>query len=360
SLWFKSVRPWQRGDRIENKRCWLSIRGIPLHAWCLEFFALIGSVFGKLVSVDVVTEQRQRLDEARIGVITEQRRRIDRELEITIANSCYVIHVEEVTRSVCWCEATQREESEDEELRDSSAERIAGGDSNTVVEESPGRGGADLNQGSKSMASPILSSTPHQCESPGNQGVINVTDLLPISKRLPLSNSFGPLADQDVSGSHEPIDSQNNSGSKGSLGHSMTAQAASPTLRNVVTQSSNLNRSDTDARYIQYLEDRLAQAISSGRVSRGRRFKMIRATGSVTSADSSVNSDIRRVNMRISQQCSSSNQNVSFTEVEALETVDVGNLLGWDTSMDQQHVISMAKDLVEKEAFEWSKSRTDV
>ncbi|KAJ4838769.1 hypothetical protein Tsubulata_022294 [Turnera subulata] len=70
-LWFASFSPWQEGDRAVNRRCWIQVRGLPLHVWCREFFEFLGSLFGKLVSVHPLTEQRKSLGAARLEIITE-------------------------------------------------------------------------------------------------------------------------------------------------------------------------------------------------------------------------------------------------------------------------------------------------
>ncbi|KAJ4835935.1 hypothetical protein Tsubulata_021861 [Turnera subulata] len=356
SLWFKMIRPWQRGDCAETRRCWLSIRGVPLHAWCLEFFMLIASEFGKMVSVNVVTEQKQRLDEARVEVLTTQGRRIDKELVISIAESQYVLNVVEVPSLVCWCATAHRGESvfSDQPDEDSSPENGEDGGRGTLADDSSKQTKFD-------EVDPIgLMPKSHLI-----QGVINMTASASTSnsKNLPLANSFGPLGDQDASEAQVPLESigsPQSLGIKEPLGQPKAVTIGSHEQYMEELQNSTQNCNESDARYIEYLEDRLANAIHSRRVNRGRKFNKVRANGSVTSADSSVNSDIRRVNMRLSQQGPTPTQSVSFSEVEAQETMDVGNMLGRDNTGKHSHVITMARDLVEKEAFEWSKSQTDV
>ncbi|KAJ4845338.1 hypothetical protein Tsubulata_045400 [Turnera subulata] len=61
SLWFRSFAPWKQGDRTNNRRCWVTVRGVPLNAWCQEFFEMVGSKVGRFLRVDSETVQRQRL-----------------------------------------------------------------------------------------------------------------------------------------------------------------------------------------------------------------------------------------------------------------------------------------------------------
>ncbi|KAJ4825487.1 hypothetical protein Tsubulata_025506 [Turnera subulata] len=38
---FWSFEPWKQGLGPVNRTCWISVRGIPLQAWCKEFFTLV-------------------------------------------------------------------------------------------------------------------------------------------------------------------------------------------------------------------------------------------------------------------------------------------------------------------------------
>ncbi|KAJ4828853.1 hypothetical protein Tsubulata_045304 [Turnera subulata] len=371
NLWFSSVRVWRRGDRVENRRCWLSIRGVSLHAWCLEFFALVGAVFGKLVSVDVVTEQKQRLDEARIEVLTTQGRRIDRELETSEPT--------DEPPSECGGGGEGGSPAELRPTRDGIVDAdpfqlmpITTGSNirddkgvtevgmahkrNGVVMKSPVIA-TELPQNIQSMTSGDMV---NHNQTQSSHGAIGATESPSNSKGIQISNSFGPLTGNEMQLPTEPNNSHVSPSLNGTLGRSISVSSERPALREEVTQTSNQRQYSFDARYIQFLEERLTQAIQAGRVNRGRKFKRIRSTESVASVDSSINSDIRRINIRLSQQGASASQQVSFTEVEAQETVAVGSMLGWDDLGVQQHMTSLAKTLVEKEAFEWSKSQTDV
>ncbi|KAJ4831883.1 hypothetical protein Tsubulata_051485 [Turnera subulata] len=100
-LWFSSLKPWQNGDQAKNRRCWLSIRGMPLQAWCSEFFQLMGSVFGQLIGVDSETEQRQCLEGARIEILTAQGGTIEKNMEVCVAGERCSVWVVEISRIGC-------------------------------------------------------------------------------------------------------------------------------------------------------------------------------------------------------------------------------------------------------------------
>ncbi|KAJ4830170.1 hypothetical protein Tsubulata_011967 [Turnera subulata] len=56
SLWFRLFSPWKSGDKATNRRCWVTVRGVPLNAWCQEFFETVGSEFGQFLRVDEETD----------------------------------------------------------------------------------------------------------------------------------------------------------------------------------------------------------------------------------------------------------------------------------------------------------------
>ncbi|KAJ4834708.1 hypothetical protein Tsubulata_007662 [Turnera subulata] len=97
SIWFKSFTPWKQGDRAVNRRCWVTIGGVPLNAWCQEFFQLVGSEFGQFLQIDDDTERRRNLGSARLEILTEQEDVINMKLRVTIANQSYSIVVLEDT-----------------------------------------------------------------------------------------------------------------------------------------------------------------------------------------------------------------------------------------------------------------------
>ncbi|KAJ4825823.1 hypothetical protein Tsubulata_040168 [Turnera subulata] len=361
--WFKIINPWERNEQIKNRRCWISIRGIPLIAWCKEFFELIGSGFGQFLRVDTETEQKKRLCEARIEVLTTQGSQINKVLEVQIANTGYTLHVHEIQTVNCPCAVMQDEESESlesDDQQDSSSEKAKDGglrtpdgenseDGKSEEEEVMGLEDAlimgDVNKNGKSGINAFVFANQHTQSA--SRGVVNAVVTATTSKFLPISNSFSPLVDHAESGPHEGANS--GMGSNANMGpkastilpspdHNMATNLSlktyssetSPSLSESTSGSRcNIQKAhgSSDAAYVKFLEQRLAKAIQSGRVHRGRRFKKVKASGSVTSAES-MHSDIRRVNLRLSQQMVTQNQGVSFTEVEAQETVEMGDILG--------------------------------
>ncbi|KAJ4823456.1 hypothetical protein Tsubulata_019688 [Turnera subulata] len=412
-LWLSTLKPWQRGEHITNRRCWLSIRGVPLIAWCNDFFSLVGSLFGTMIRVDSATEHREHLEEARVEVLTLQREPMSKHLKVKITGMLYDVYVVEIPKVAFPCSiADDRHMADNGHGDDSPAHRADQGQPhmesgrgmmNAGTDEDPfvlmpviegrltgvGKEGltaktADDRASGNCVDSPPMimrGSSPHGMlviNSPDrprqrrdlimgtNSASSSNTDLAPIH----VFNPFGPLVDYEDSESESPMAFKSQQPSSG-VGFSATPHTHNNTLNKTGSGNSSFSLGrmggespvrchSSDAGYIRYLEQKLDKAIKTGRVSRGRKFKKVLDTGSVVSINSSGSSDIRRVNLRLSQQLETSQQNFSFTRLEAEETVQVGNALGWEVSPDQNEVIEMAKTLVEKEAHEWSLSRANV
>ncbi|KAJ4840861.1 hypothetical protein Tsubulata_039826 [Turnera subulata] len=384
-----------QGDRAEDRRCWVSVRGVPLQTWCQEFFELVGSQFGRLIRVHPHMVSRGRVDEARIEVITLQGTMKNKTLEVVVSGQRYSVAVVE---SYCgkeqdWSFDVIREESEEDE--DDIPEEPAG----DKVEAALGSGTAEhhssetdpfnlmpiINQGVIGAGRDVVRSERkvyNQGTHPSlitvdlrdhgislNQdthlivSVVRGKELVLYSNSVPNFNSFGPLdvcegSEDSSSDEPEPTNMQGlvvctHSVSRKSNTRSSTSKGYESSPRNTSIQSPST----------EYLEKRLDYAIKSGRVDCGRKFKKIKKTDSLTSSNSSTNDDIRRVNNGLSQGETAEIQtmsSVSFIEQEARETVEVGHALGWTVLGPPEAVVSLAQDLIEKEVHEWSQARVHV
>lgn len=66
--WLEWVRLWQEQDVCHRRRLWTRWIGVPLHAWCNRFLRLASSNIGTFIKLDTPTENRERLDIARVLV----------------------------------------------------------------------------------------------------------------------------------------------------------------------------------------------------------------------------------------------------------------------------------------------------
>ncbi|KAJ4838903.1 hypothetical protein Tsubulata_006768 [Turnera subulata] len=88
---FDLFRPWQAGDITHNRLCWVSIKGVPVHAWSKEFFNLLAIKFGKLIDLSPQTRALERLDVAEVLILTSNRKLISAESSVKIGDHSFGI-----------------------------------------------------------------------------------------------------------------------------------------------------------------------------------------------------------------------------------------------------------------------------
>lgn len=64
--WFMDIRDVNGSNKAIWRTTWLTIYGVPLDGWCYENFSKIGSIYGRVLSVEYA-----RLDYARVMIITD-------------------------------------------------------------------------------------------------------------------------------------------------------------------------------------------------------------------------------------------------------------------------------------------------
>ncbi|KAJ4841199.1 hypothetical protein Tsubulata_027269 [Turnera subulata] len=390
-LWFKSFLPWKQGDKATNRRCWLTLRGVPLNAWCHDFFRLIGAEFGELLQLDEETAGRRRLGSARIEILTELETFINKKLQVSIAHQTYtVMVVEDRLPYSDACTLVLSESAMDDRTLDgdsdgdrSEAERCSRDgkgedfpadlqdttqdpfDIMEILENNPGNDGGQINLDIatlKSVDLPLVMRrnsgeefTCSQCNQPLDSKLKATTGVLQSSGPLNLTNNFGPLMDEGEGESVLPVNATPENSPKSPI--FITSSASTPWSSNKSKGATSVSRSSS------YLVRRLEAAVKAARVSQRKKYKKITDTGSVTSSLSSTDNAIRRVNERLNQSPQPQNEPsvaVSFQLQEAERTVNVGDALQWDKSGDLQGVVDMANELVVKEAVEWSAARAHV
>lgn len=71
---------------------------VPIHAWKRDMFTLLSNSFGRFIKLDPLTENKQRLDIARIYVRTSNPEFINRIFNIHINNESFNIRI---TEEIC-------------------------------------------------------------------------------------------------------------------------------------------------------------------------------------------------------------------------------------------------------------------
>ncbi|KAH1205060.1 hypothetical protein GmHk_16G045861 [Glycine max] len=67
---FYSLERWRPGYRVSNRIVWLQVWGFPIEAWEVDHMKQVVSTIGDVIEVDEDTEDRRRLDRARLLVRT--------------------------------------------------------------------------------------------------------------------------------------------------------------------------------------------------------------------------------------------------------------------------------------------------
>ncbi|KAJ4843491.1 hypothetical protein Tsubulata_047480 [Turnera subulata] len=93
--YFISLEPWRQGLGPVNRSCWISVRGIPLQAWCKDFFTLVALFIGDLVCVAEETLNRTRLDCAKLRVITYSSHPISKTVPVMVDGQSYDTFISE-------------------------------------------------------------------------------------------------------------------------------------------------------------------------------------------------------------------------------------------------------------------------
>ena len=121
---FYSLERWRPGYRPSNRVVWLQLWGFPIEAWEVGHMKQVVSTFGDVIEVDEDTDDRRRLDRARVLVRTPLPPAITKEVKVRCGDEDYRVWlVEEVgddgdvrrTRSSMSDEWTEEITSEEED-----------------------------------------------------------------------------------------------------------------------------------------------------------------------------------------------------------------------------------------------------
>ncbi|KAK8562614.1 hypothetical protein V6N12_010688 [Hibiscus sabdariffa] len=94
--WIENVGIWMSSLPIPNRRTWLSVNGIPVHAWSEKTFGNIAKLWGEIASVDIETLAPSSFERAWFQIETDWRYHIDEELDLLVGDQCFPIRVTEI------------------------------------------------------------------------------------------------------------------------------------------------------------------------------------------------------------------------------------------------------------------------
>lgn len=90
--WFLELRDVNNSSAAIWREAWLTIYGVPITAWSYDNFLDIGSIYGKVLSIDY-----SRMDYARVSVITDCFFMINNPILFTVDNKNFKVHISEET-----------------------------------------------------------------------------------------------------------------------------------------------------------------------------------------------------------------------------------------------------------------------
>jgi hypothetical protein len=91
--WFKEIRPWNPKDIDTERLVWLRIYGIPIHAWCDDFFAKVSRPWGCFLNTDHVTSKKFTMDAARLLIRTSCQKPVDEFIDVNINDEIFHLRV---------------------------------------------------------------------------------------------------------------------------------------------------------------------------------------------------------------------------------------------------------------------------
>jgi hypothetical protein len=91
--WFKEIRPWNPKDIDTERLVWLRIYGIPIHAWCDDFFAKVSRPWGCFLNTDDVTSKKFTMDAARLLIRTSCQKPVDEFIDVNINGELFHLRV---------------------------------------------------------------------------------------------------------------------------------------------------------------------------------------------------------------------------------------------------------------------------
>ncbi|KAL1368623.1 hypothetical protein AAHE18_02G135400 [Arachis hypogaea] len=95
---FHRVWRWDESEKSETRRVWLECFAVPLHAWSVDTFRIIGNQWGEVVGYDEATKSCQSFSVGRIQIDTCVLDVINEWVHITIGISGFDVLVKEVGR----------------------------------------------------------------------------------------------------------------------------------------------------------------------------------------------------------------------------------------------------------------------
>ncbi|KAJ4840462.1 hypothetical protein Tsubulata_043375 [Turnera subulata] len=350
--WFQSnfslLRPWQEGDYATNRRCWVWVQGIPLQACSKRFFERVIGQFGQLVSLAPVTEERRNLEYAYLLVSTTIKKFIQWNFQVKVSNASHEIMVIEVSEPFSGRNTSKCKQPVVEDLislSPASAEKKSQACSHPGQHKSAAGGDGEESDEAR-----------HNSDLFGLMPIIigKETFVLPQNIGSPKSPTR-----REVPTYHKEQTQVSSQKSISKLGKPLVPESitahSSNNLYKSEAQIHNYSPHPLSADYLSKLIERqLYISLRNKNMGRSRKKKRVNDHASLIS--SLADSDIRRVNRNLALCNRDCDDTASACNIEAEETLRVGNLIGWGIGKDTREVSNVVRELVVQEELEWSRS----
>ncbi|KAK9006450.1 hypothetical protein V6N11_035488 [Hibiscus sabdariffa] len=126
--WFESVLVWSPRACKSNRRVWLIMYGIPVHAWADRTFENIASLWGTFVRIDGETSDAVSFERARVLIEMDWLCNIDEVIDLEVEGENFEFRVVETDRGAVQFErddALISESEEEDERQEEDPEVVA-------------------------------------------------------------------------------------------------------------------------------------------------------------------------------------------------------------------------------------------
>ncbi|KAK8685548.1 hypothetical protein V6N13_041548 [Hibiscus sabdariffa] len=122
--WFESVLVWSPRACKSNQRVWLTMYGIPVHAWVDRTFENIPSIWGNFVRIDGETSDAVSFERARVLIETDWLCNIDEVVDLEVEGENFEVRIVETDRGAVQFERVDVVVSKSEEVDERQEEEV--------------------------------------------------------------------------------------------------------------------------------------------------------------------------------------------------------------------------------------------
>lgn len=101
SFYFEWIRPWKAIDVSQNRLVWTRWYGLPLHIWSTNFLSVASAKLGLFVKMDSATEQKTKVDVARVQISMSCLAKVDSVWKVRIDGMVFTVRVVEEAQCTC-------------------------------------------------------------------------------------------------------------------------------------------------------------------------------------------------------------------------------------------------------------------